>query len=84
MRLILSIIFLSQTCKALCNNFFPKTLGGLVSSTYLLDIDASNDTIFTCGYTKDSALKGFHTSNADWFPIIAAFDILSVNSPKWA
>ena len=58
----------------LCDNYFPKIIGGKVEDTWIKDFDVKNDTIFTCGATYDSGLSGYTTSS-EYFPMVAASDI---------
>ncbi len=65
----------------ICNNRFPKILGGTRDNTFINDMDANEDLIVVCGDTFDDYLSHNPLSLAN-IPIIAAFDVLST-SLKW-
>jgi hypothetical protein len=72
----------------LCNNFFPKIIGGKSLSTYINDFDVDDNTVYTCGGTSDSNLVGYTLPNdcggccLCYVPMVTASDINS-NEMKW-
>jgi hypothetical protein len=68
-------------CTPQCINHFPKNVGGFIYSTWIIDFEASNQTIYTCGSTRDGGLSGYSLN--DYFPLVTASDIQSIQF-KWA
>ena len=42
-----------------CTNFFPKTIGAIDGHTTIYDIDVYKETIYACGETNSTLLKGY-------------------------
>jgi hypothetical protein len=68
-------------CTPLCDNFFPKIIGGSYSYTYLNDFDVDENTIYTCGRTYDQRLTDYSLDDGDGYflhvPMVTASDINS-------
>ena len=85
--LIVLLVIRGHSCTPLCDNYFPKIIGGMSDHTYVIDFDANHDTIYTCGRTHDSGLSGYSLYSGTccyyyYVPIVAASDIDS-NEMKW-
>lgn len=83
MILLLSILLSigSYSSTPLCDNYFPKIIGGKVEDSWMRDFDVKNDTIYMCGATEDAGLTGY--TNSYYFPMVAATYIQSTQF-KWA
>ncbi len=80
--LIFLLEMVLQSCRAQCDNYFPKIIGGKFNNTYIIDFDADDNTIYMCGSTQDYSLAGYSLLSDicdDYciFPLIAASDINS-------
>jgi hypothetical protein len=81
--LLLLIILIEiglKPCTPLCDNFFPKIIGGTSFDTFVNDFDVDDNTIYSCGRTYDSGITGQSMScgmSLCYLPLVAAADINS-------
>jgi hypothetical protein len=87
--MLLFLVFLFEiglkSSTPLCNNFFPKIIGGTYLHTYIDDFDVDDNTVYTCGATIDTTLVGYSNDFGGYLsyvPMVTASDINSYEM-KW-